>query len=707
MTEIIPATLFDTQVTSISGVGLKVAALLDKLELRNLYDLVHHYPHRYIDLSTRKKISAARVGEEVTVIGRITEVSLLPPRKGKPAVVSAGIHDGTGYLAGCWFNQAYLSQTLKKDQYLALSGKVAFSYGKYQIENPFWELFEEKQEIERSLHTGRIIPVHPATRGMSTRQMRRLVHNGLCFASERQMLTDHLPAPLRELRGLPELSRALHDIHFPADSAALELARRRLRYDELFLFQLLIAERRMQARLRPGIPHTGAGALIKKMIDGLPFKLTGAQQRAIAEIQADMADCKPMNRLLQGDVGSGKTVVALAALLTATECGYQGAMMAPTETLAAQHYNKLAPLLNELQITNALLTGNTPAAERKGIISALATGDISVVFGTHALIQSDVRFSSLSIAIIDEQHRFGVKQRTALRDKGGSASAKAGRRGDPDLLVMTATPIPRTLALTMYGDLNVSTLDEMPPGRKPIKTRIISGDQRGTAYGLVRREVAAGRQSYIICPLVEESSKIEERAVLEEIDHLQNDVFSELRIRVLHGRMKPAEKKEAMDEFASGNCDILLSTTVVEVGIDVPNATVILIEGAHRFGIAQLHQLRGRVGRGEHASSCILLNESGGEEALRRLSAVAATEDGFRLAEEDLKLRGEGHLLGARQAGMSEFRLVELPKDIDLLRIARQDAFNHVKSSPRLSNEGDAVLVSLLSYRFNKTEEAN
>jgi ATP-dependent DNA helicase RecG len=538
------------------------------------------------------------------------------------------------------------------------------------------------------LHTGRLVPIYGLTRGLTARPMRRLMKR--LVDGYVDGLEDPLPEGLLARHRLEPLGPALRAGHFPKTEADYAAARRRLVYDEFLLLQLGLAIRRHRQGRRPGLAMNPPGALARRLLASLPFTLTPAQERVWREIRMDMAEPYPMNRLLQGDVGSGKTVVAALAILTAVESGYQAALMAPTEILAEQHLMTLAQLLEPLGVEVALLTNAVKGKARERVLAGVAGGAIACVVGTHALVQEAVRFHRLGLAVVDEQHRFGVHQRATLKGKGES----------PDVLVMTATPIPRTLALTLYGDLEVSVIDQLPPGRKPVVTRARPGSARGKIYRFLREQVGAGRQVYVVCPLVEESETVDLQAATEMAERLQQEVFPDLRVGLLHGRMSFPEKDRVMRDFKAGAIHILVSTTVIEVGIDVPNASVMLIEHAERFGLSQLHQLRGRVGRGPWKSYCILLSGASSPEARMRLDAMAATNDGFKIAEVDLSLRGPGDFFGTRQSGLPEFRVADLLRDAAVLEAARRDAATLIREDPNLLAPEHRALRAALLQRW-------
>ncbi|MDT8305237.1 MAG: ATP-dependent DNA helicase RecG [Anaerolineae bacterium] len=670
-------------VTALAGAGPATASRLAKMGVETLWDLLYLFPRRYDDYSQLKPINRLEVGETVTIIGTIWETRARRTRSSQ-RIVQSVISDGTGNIQATWFNQPWLAQKLPAGKRIVISGTVDQYLGRKVFTSPEWE-----ELAEELMHTGRIVPVYPLTKGLNANKMRDLMKRAVEEWAPR--IPETLPEDIRARQQLLPLQQALLQIHFPESSELLHAARRRLAFDELFLLQLGMLGQRRTWQAEPALPLPAAPPQRQQFVDSLPFSLTDAQQRVVEEITADMARPVPMNRLLQGDVGSGKTVVAAAAMVTAVAGGAQAAMMAPTEILAEQHYQGLHGLLAPLGIRVALLTGSTSGGDREQIYAGLADGSVDIAIGTHALIQDNVQFHRLALAIIDEQHRFGVDQRAALRDKGNPAVNGQGEARNPHLLVMSATPIPRSLALSMYGDLDLSILDEMPPGRQEIRTRWIRPSERERAYAFVRGQVQQGRQAYFICPLVEESNKIEAKAAVEEHARLQKQVFPNLKVGLVHGRMSSAEKEEVMRAFHSGEMDILVSTSVIEVGVDVPNSSVMVIEGANRFGLAQLHQFRGRVGRGEHQSYCLLVSDAASLDAEERLQALEQTNDGFQLAEKDLELRGPGEFFGRRQSGMPELRLASL-LDLQLLELARGEAQALFAEDPELEPEELAAL---------------
>ena len=650
--------------------------------LRTIEDLLYRFPIRYEDRGTFQTIAALRPGVTASVIGDVVGCGIRPTRRPRFKIFELVVRDRTGALRAIWFNQPFLNDVFKPHQRVILYGKLELSSHGLQLQNPQYEVLPQPASDQAdagdaalhdddTLHTGRIVPIYEKTGTVTTKMQRVLVHHALAQLPD--VLPDPLPADLRTRHHLVDRRTALGDAHFPPERASLDElnafrspAQRRLIFEEFFLFQcgLVLRKRRASAEMKPR-PVIITDEMRESARKVLPFRLTGDQKKVIAEIVGDMKRPHPMNRLLQGDVGSGKTIVALMAALVAMENGFQVAFMAPTEILAEQHYINIRRLLESSRFRMALLTGTTPAKKRRETQAELAGGSLHLVVGTHALVEEPVEFRELGLAIIDEQHRFGVMQRAALRAKGMH----------PDILVMTATPIPRTLALTTYGDLDVSVMREMPPGRKPIKTIAKPESRRDEIYEFMRKELDLGRQAYVIYPLVEESAKVDLRAATEMADHLQQDVFPAYRVALLHGRMKPDDKDRVMHAFARGEFHILVSTTVVEVGVDVANASVMVVEHAERFGLSQLHQLRGRVGRAAHQSYCILLYQAPLSDSGReRLKALTDTTDGFEIAERDLALRGPGDFFGTRQSGMPTLRVGDLLRDHQLMEEARREA---------------------------------
>jgi ATP-dependent DNA helicase RecG len=651
----------DSPVSRLPGIKEAMAGKLGRLGVFTIGDFLRLYPRRYDDYRRLKAINQLEMGEEVTIIAQIWEARKQDTRHNK-SIVKAILTDGTATIEVSWFNQPWLVNSLRPGMQIVVSGTVDAYLGRLTFISPEWE------ELDKEMtHTGRLVPVYPLTSGITAKWLRGRIKTTVDYWANR--LPDYLPEDARRRLNMLPLAEAIRQIHFPDSLEDLEAARRRLAFDELLMIQLGVFRQRQEWQAQQGQAIHVDDETLANLLGALPFELTAAQQKALDEILADLRLAVPMSRLLQGDVGSGKTVVALAAMvLTALDDG-QAAILAPTEILAEQHYQSMSKLLVDIgqaldrEFKVQLLTGSTAAADRKEILAHLADGQTDILIGTHAIIQEDVSFNSLRLAIIDEQHRFGVEQRSALRNKGFN----------PHMLVMTATPIPRTLALTLYGDLDLSIIDEMPPGRQVIRTRWLTPNERERAYSFIQSQVEQGRQAYIICPLVEESDKTEAKSAVEEHKRLSTQVFPKLKLGLLHGRMKPKEKETVMKAFRDQKANILVSTSVVEVGIDIPNSTVMLVEGANRFGLAQLHQFRGRVGRGEHQSYCLLLADKESPEIEQRLRAVEQTGNGFELAEYDLKLRGPGEFFGTRQSGLPDLKLVKLT-DTRLLELARTEA---------------------------------
>lgn len=673
-----------TPVDELRGISDAYRRRLRRLGVETIEDLLFLLPRRYDDFSALKTINQLEYGEEVTIVGTVWESSNRRTRSGQ-ALTTATFSDATGMIQATWFNQPYLTRQLRTGRKIVLSGRVEKYLGRLTFQSPEWEPLEQKL-----LHTGRLVPVYPLTKGIGARWMRRLMHRVVERWSG--SMEEYLPEAIRERQNLPRITEALRQIHFPENWDTLKAARRRLSFDEFMLIQLGVLRQRRMWQEETGRALEVDSDLLDAVRRALPFELTAAQNRVLDDILRDIARARPMSRLLQGDVGSGKTVVAIIAMLVAVANGVQAALMAPTEILAEQHYRNVGTFLDSLTRRNSesvqvpaprvrLLTGSLTRAEKDAIHEEIAAGTADIVVGTHALIQETVEFDELGVVTIDEQHRFGVNQRSALRQKGFA----------PHVLVMTATPIPRTLALTVYGDLDISIIDEMPPGRQEVLTRKVLPRERERAYQFVRSQIEKGRQAFIICPLIEASESIEAKAATEEYERLQKQVYPDLKLGLMHGRLKPGDKEAVMERFRAGELDILVSTSVVEVGIDVPNATVVVIEGADRFGLAQLHQFRGRVGRGSHKSYCLLFAESPSHTAQARLDIVEDTHDGFRLAEEDLKLRGPGEFFGTRQSGLPDLKAAKL-SDIAILEAARTEAMDIFQQDPDLSNPEHARL---------------
>jgi ATP-dependent DNA helicase RecG len=689
----------DSPITIIKGISTGLAGRFGKLGVKTVRDLLYFFPHRHLDYSQVKTISQLGEGDEQTIIANVWQagVTRLGYRQGTEAIVG----DETGNVRAVWFNQPYLAKRLPTNTRIVLSGRVSLYKGRPVFESPEWELVEDKDLI----HTGRLVPVYSLTQGLHPRQVRKLMKE--VIDQWGWQVADFLPSELRKRCDLLELPQAIGQAHYPEDTEAKDKARVRLAFDELFLLQLGVMSRKHDwQESQPDSAFNINTAVLENFVKSFPFVLTAAQQKVLKEILADLQKPQPMSRLLQGEVGSGKTVVATSALLMAVANDYQGAFMAPTEILAEQHFNTVCGLLSRAghreegeelyfhrysgilsrPLTVALLIGDIIQARKQELQQRITEGDIDIVIGTHALIQKGVEFQKLGLAVVDEQHRFGVEQRAALRQKGFR----------PHMLVMTATPIPRTLALTLYGDLDLSVIDELPPGRQVVKTKWLKPGQRDSAYNFIRKQVAGGRQAFIVCPLIEESEAVAAQAAVVEYERLSREVFPDLRLGLLHGRLSADEKDDAMQRFRAGELDILVSTPVVEVGIDVPNATVMLIESADRFGLSQLHQFRGRVGRGQEQSYCMLLAENPSEVGRERLDIIENVQDGFVLAEEDLRLRGPGEFFGTRQSGLPDLRMAKL-SDVALLELARTEAIQLFKIDPGLTMSENRPLARELT----------
>jgi len=689
----------DAPVDRLRGVDTKLTEKFKRLDVSTIRDLLYLFPRRYNDFSNIAKISELQPGQEYTVAGQLWEArQITMGQQGRLKATEAVLSDETGNVKIIWFGQGYLARSLKPNSRLAVSGKVDVFKGQLVFESPEYDILSSSQP---PLHTGRIVPVYPLTEGITGRNMRRLTWQAL--DSRIGDVAEAVPAAILKRTRLMPLQDAIAQAHYPDDEPHQGDARRRLAFDELFILQLaVLSRRRDRDQGVAGIPIEVDQQILNGFIASLPFSLTGAQRRCVDEILEDLRrGVHPMNRLLQGEVGSGKTVVVLVALLAVAASGYQGAIMVPTEVLAEQHFHTISRLLAGLArpmqennlitayldtlgrpISVGLLTGSTRARVRKQLVQMAAEGTLDLLVGTHALIQADVDVPKLALAVMDEQHRFGVMQRSALRQRGLE---------NPHSLVMSATPIPRTLSLTLYGDLDISTIDELPPGRQFVQTRWVGPERRLAAYGFLRKQVEEGRQAFIIYPLIDESDTIEARAATDEYKRLSNDVFQDLRLGLLHGRMSAKDKDKVMRQFRDGEVDILVSTAVVEVGIDVANATVMMIDGADRFGLSQLHQFRGRVGRGEHKSYCLLLSDSPSDVAIERLSALEQIHDGFKLAEVDLELRGPGDFFGTRQSGLPNLRMAQL-SDRELLAMARTEATLLMESDPALDKPENLAL---------------
>ncbi len=703
-----PLTL-STPVSALRGVSGATDERLKRLGVETVGDLVYLLPNRHQDYTNIRKVCDLEPWIEQTVHVKVWSSSVTrqgPRRQSTQAVVG----DASGNVRVIWYNNPYMARNLRPGTEVFLSGRVGVFRNQLSFESPDYEIGSRDARL---LHTNRLVPVYPAVEGLYQRSIRRFVRQALDGVLP--SLEDPLTADVRHRAGLLGLGNALSQAHFPDSTADAKAARHRLAFDELLTMQLAtIRRKRRWQEEETGVPVNTQSPVLARFLETLPFSLTGAQESALNEILDDVSFDRPMNRMLQGDVGSGKTVVAAAALLVTAATGYQGVLMAPTEILAEQHYLSLSGLLidavggnragNTLEIqpdlfdrpiTIGLLVGSMSDRLKRMTRQRIADGEIDIVIGTHAVIQPEVGIPYLGLAVVDEQHRFGVMQRAELRDKG--------RR--PHLLAMSATPIPRSLSLTLYGDLDMSTIDEMPPGRRKIRTRYLEPDQRAAAYEMIRSEAREGRQAFVVCPFIDESESVQTRAATREYERLAGEVFPDLRVGLIHGRLAYSEKEEVMESFKDRDLDVLVATPVIEVGIDVPNATVMLIDGADRFGLAQLHQLRGRVGRGERQSHCLLLADDPGSEARDRLKIVERISDGFKLADEDLRIRGPGDYMGRRQSGFAQFKVASVD-DLDLIRAARLEAGRLLDADPELTREEHASLASLADgFDASLTEE--
>jgi ATP-dependent DNA helicase RecG len=661
--------ILEAPVTKLRGAGPKLSEAAAEIGIGNLGDLLRHLPHSYRDRADAVGLGELKLGEEATVEVEVRSSKLRPTRRRRLTILEAEIVDETGGAKAVWFNRAWLAERLQPGTRLLLRGKLekrGFTVAEHEL------LDSAASSAPAGLHTLGIVPVHPASERLRPQRIREWAWQ---TAGAARHAVDPLPGRLRAELRMPGTADALVASHFPSDHHQAEAARERLAFEELFLYQAALAARRgrrLESGRGPRLPPPGER--VGTWLSSLPFELTGDQSRAVEEIDGDLAGPEPMQRLLMGEVGSGKTAVAVYAMLRALEAGHQAALMAPTETLAEQHLRTLEELLAGAPTPVALLTSATPPPRRAELLDSLAAGEPAIVVGTHALIEETVEFGSLAVAVVDEQHRFGVRQRTALDRKGPGSLL-------PHVLHMTATPIPRTLSLTAYGDLETTALRELPAGRRPIGTRVVDEEGRAGAYEFIRGRLREGRQAYVVCPLVSESvdarardsaTRLSSRAAEAEAKRLAGGEFRDFRVELLHGQMPSEAKARAMDRFVAGEADVLVATTVIEVGVDVPNATVMLVEGAERYGLSQLHQLRGRVGRGEHESICILFGDPESDAARARLEAIATEGDGFKLAEVDLSIRGEGEILGTRQHGLPRFRAATLPEDMALLLEARR-----------------------------------
>lgn len=671
----------------LKGVGEKVGDKLAKLGIRTLKDMIEHYPREYEDRRKIIKISECQLDESNNILAKVCSKPQLT-KKGSKVLVSFRVKDESESLMITFFGQAYMKNNFKLGETYLFYGKVKHKYGYHEMESPEYQRVNDAHQLNT---VAKITPIYPATQKLSQKVIRGLIET--CLNEVLPSVEDHLPERIRQQYDLVEKKEALQGIHFPKDSEHFFQARKRLVFEELFMLQLSLYQLKADfAKKLLGISHQITSEL-KAFMEKLPFELTGAQKRVMREIVQDMKSTYAMNRLVQGDVGSGKTVIAAISLFLAVKDGYQGALMAPTEVLVVQHYEFIKEIMTPFGIEVGLLTGSTTAKQKRMLLEGLREQRIHIVVGTHALIEDNVEIPNLGLVITDEQHRFGVRQRLKLTEKGTI----------PDVMVMTATPIPRTLALILYGDMDISIIDELPPGRQPIKTNAVGSDYHPRIYRFIEKQISEGRQCYIICPMVEENEKNTElRNVIDYTEYLKTQVFTQIPIAFLHGKMKPKEKNEIMAAFARNETKILVSTTVIEVGVNVPNSTIILIENAERFGLAQLHQLRGRVGRGKHQSYCILVSDSKNKVTKKRLQIMEESTDGFVIAETDLKLRGPGEFFGTKQHGLPEMKIANLYTDAKVLKEVQGCVGNLLKMDPSLSQQENQELLSEMEARLNE-----
>jgi len=675
----------NTSIRYIKGVGPKKAEVLSRLKLQTIEDLLFYLPHRYEDRSNLKPIKEVVIGEAQTVQGEVLTFGVKKTKKGMN-IFQLAVGDNTGVIYAIWFNQPFLKRYFKVGERVILYGKVE-KYDVLQIHQPEYEI--GKEDKAASIHIGRIVPIYHLTQDVSQRYLRSIVYHAVGNFSH--AVRDFLPTHLRAKHKLVDMRFAIRNVHFPNSLEVRERAYKRLVFEEFFILQVAIALKRKGIKTdKTGISHKIDEEALNSFKENLPFRLTPSQLKVIKEIENDMKSSKPMNRLLEGDVGSGKTVVAGYAILLTIKNGLQACIMAPTEILAKQHYITLSNLLAPYGINVEILISGLSQERKEAIKQAVKSGEANLVVGTHALIQEGVDFSNLGLAIVDEQHKFGVTQRAVLREKGSKA----------DILVMTATPIPRTLALTVFGDLDISAIKELPPGRRPISTYWVEESRRANVYEFIREEIEQGRQAYIVCPRIKESDKSQIQAATQMRERLQAEVFKEFSVGLVHGKMATQDKDRIMSDFKGGKINILVSTVVIEVGIDVANASVMLVEDAERFGLAQLHQLRGRIGRGKYDSYCILLANPRTENAQKRLKTMADTVDGFEIAEEDLQLRGPGEFFGTRQHGLPELRFGNILRDTEMMELARKEAFALVHEDPDLADPRNRPIRQALEERF-------
>lgn len=681
--------LSDISIQYVKGVGPAKKKLFEQLGIETVEELLYFFPRRYEDRRHLTPIAQAKVGEWQTISGKVLTQGGRRSWYTKKHVFEVLVDDGGGRMSCTWFNQPYLEKQLRAGTKVVCYGKVDMYKNRLQMIAPEYEIILGPED--ESLSLKRIVPIYPLTRGITQRFLRRVIKG--CIDKYGSELQDELPVLLRNKYHLANIHRSIDSIHFPETPEEQQESLRRISFDEFYFFQVSVILRRLSIKRRQGIVHTISDAKVLDFLSAFPFELTGAQKKVIREIRLDMQNPVPMLRLLQGDVGSGKTIVALFGCITAFENGYQSCVMAPTEILARQHYTNIQKMTASgpfKSMNVALLVSGLKKQEKEKIYNDIKEGHVHMVVGTHALITENLAFKHLSFAVVDEQHKFGVRQRALLAEKGSN----------PDVLIMTATPIPRSLCLTLYGDLDVSVIDELPPGRGEVKTMLYTMERSSEVYNLVKEKVKEGRQAYIVYPIIEESEKLDLKAAQDMFHHFQKNEFKGLRTGLVHGQMKQKESQEIMDAFKAGEIDILVATTVLEVGVDVANASVMVIEHAERFGLAQLHQLRGRIGRGKHEGLCLLIGEPQTQEGVARLDAILSTTDGFKIAQHDLEIRGPGHFFGRHQHGLNELKVANPVTQLDILKLARKEAIDLTSQDPKLENGFNQNIKKTIHKRY-------
>lgn len=672
----------------IKGVGPKIYHLLNRLDIYTVEDLLYYFPVRYEDRSDFTPISKLEPETTDTIRGEVVAVNLRRTKSGMP-IFQIAIRDETATIYAIWFNQPYLKRSIKKGMNLILHGKIEKSYQLLQVNSPKYEIVRDETD---PIHMGRIVPIYQLTKGLTQKRLRRIVYNALDLVSE---IEEYLPQNIMEKRKLISLSKAIKEIHFPPAQKWFMKARKRLVFDEFFLLQIVVAVRRINyMSTESGIKHQLDRDPFYKLEELLNFKLTGSQKNVINQIASDMCSSTPMNRLLQGDVGSGKTVVSIFSALLSLISEYQVAFMVPTEILALQHYNKLNSIFSKLGYEVEILIGSLKSKKAKNIRERIRRKKVDIVIGTHALIQEKVEFADLGLVIIDEEHRFGVLQRSKLRNKGRN----------PDVLVMTATPIPRTLTMTLYGDMDVSVIEGLPPGRKLAKTYWVSDSKKQEVYKFIKKKMKQGRQCYVVYPLIEESEKMDLKSAIPMYEKFKNQIFRNFKVGLLHGRTKSKKRNKILTGFMENQIDLLVTTTVIEVGMDIPNASILVVENAERFGLSQLHQLRGRISRAGYQPYCILISDVKSSSVKERLESLVNTIDGFKIAESDLRLRGPGEFIGTKQHGLPEFKIADLLQDVQLLKKAREEAFKIIKISPNLKKEKFKGIKRKVNTKYKKKD---